>query len=93
VAGRDGVIARSEDGERWQRIDSGTTQDLRVALADADGALWLVGRRGTVLRSTDGGRSFATVFSHTAADFRTAVRLPDGTLLAAGARSVRWVPR
>jgi photosystem II stability/assembly factor-like uncharacterized protein len=95
VAGRDGVIAVSDDGEHWRRIASGTVQDLRVALREPGSErLVLVGRGGTILHCTDVscGR-WESLYSHTRSDFRAAIFLPDGSLIAAGDRIVRLLPR
>jgi photosystem II stability/assembly factor-like uncharacterized protein len=95
VAGRDGVIAVSDEGEHWRRISSGTVQDLRIALKEPDSDLLvLVGRGGTVLRCTDVScGKWESLYSHTRADFRAAIFLHDGSLIAAGARIVRLRPQ
>jgi hypothetical protein len=50
-----GVIARSNDGVRWQPLDSGTSNDLFAGAAPSAEICWVVGRGGTVLRTTNGG--------------------------------------
>jgi len=49
-----GVIARSSNGVRWQPLDSGTSSDLFAGAAPSAEICWVVGRRGTVLRTIDG---------------------------------------
>ena len=60
VAGEAGVAARSTDGARqWSLIDTGTRQDLYGSFAnEATGTLFLMGAKGTLLRSTDLGISW-----------------------------------
>ncbi len=49
-----GVINRSNDGVRWQPLNSGTDRDLLAGTAPSAEVCWVVGRAGTILRTTDG---------------------------------------
>jgi hypothetical protein len=51
-----GVIARSTDGHSLAPLSSGTTSDLFAGAAPSAEICWVVGRRGTVLRTIDGER-------------------------------------
>ncbi len=49
------MIQRSADqGATWDRLSSGATEDLTAGAAPSPTVCWIVGRAGTVLRSTDG---------------------------------------
>ncbi len=60
-----GVVLRTEDGERWERVampflDDGQVQDRifnAVRFIDPEHG-WIVGEFGTTLRTTDGGRTW-----------------------------------
>lgn len=61
------ALLRGPDG-RWQSVATGTDADLHAALIDrAEGAdgndprMYLAGAAGTLLSSTDGGRSFQAI--------------------------------
>lgn len=60
AVGSGGCLLRSVDqGETWQRLDSGTTEDLHDVWGLAvPSYLFLAGADGHVLRSTDGGTSW-----------------------------------
>jgi photosystem II stability/assembly factor-like uncharacterized protein len=61
AVGREGFIMRSDDGMSWQRVASGTTQDL-MSMAFRDGLNGVVlGSRGTLLLTGDGGVSFSVL--------------------------------
>ncbi len=46
---------------RWELKDTGTTAQLRGLSVVSRDVVWASGRDGTVLRTTDGGRTFASV--------------------------------
>jgi hypothetical protein len=59
--GPSGNIEQSVDGRRtWQKQDSGVSADLAAGSAPSETVCWIVGQRGTVLRTTD-GRTWETV--------------------------------
>src|SRR5260370_1301533 len=56
-AGQAGVIEFSSDaGKTWTLQPSGVIADLLAGSAPSDKICWIVGRSGTVLRTTDGGK-------------------------------------
>jgi hypothetical protein len=64
-----GLIERSEDrGLTWTRQVSGTTRDLIAGSAPSDVVCWIVGRRGVILRTVDGGGHWEKVGAPVAAD-------------------------
>ncbi len=78
----------------FQSVPSGTDAELRAALIEPrTGNLIIVGQRGVVLRSADGGRNFAQIDSHTLRHFRGAVfDARSGSLNLVGERLVRLEP-
>jgi photosystem II stability/assembly factor-like uncharacterized protein len=55
--GPGGRIERSSDqGRTWQEQSSGVTSDLLGGAAPSDKAVWIAGRAGVILRTTDGER-------------------------------------
>ncbi|HEU4388635.1 MAG TPA: YCF48-related protein, partial [Blastocatellia bacterium] len=56
--GGDGVILRTDDGNRWSAVQSPTKENLNSASASEPESFWVVGSRGVILGSTDGGRSW-----------------------------------
>jgi hypothetical protein len=55
--GASGSIQQTKNGgTTWQAVPSGVTADLTGGSAPSSTVCWLVGRAGTVLLSTDGGR-------------------------------------
>jgi hypothetical protein len=50
-----GMVQRSSDqGATWDLLSSGATEDLTAGAAPSPTVCWIVGRAGTVLRTTDG---------------------------------------
>ncbi|MES1263884.1 MAG: hypothetical protein ABUL69_05975, partial [Peristeroidobacter soli] len=76
--GSDGVILRSEDGVRWTHAVTPGTQDLARAAANVQGdVLITVGASGTILRSTDAGRTWQSARNKTVdQDLRKTVTQP-----------------
>ncbi|MBI4476403.1 MAG: hypothetical protein HY654_04470 [Acidobacteria bacterium] len=61
--GARGEIGRSEDGGvTWAVQNAGTSQELLAGSAPSDDVLWVVGRGGTILKTTD-GRSWSRIDS------------------------------
>jgi photosystem II stability/assembly factor-like uncharacterized protein len=60
MVGQQGMVFREQDGA-FQAVDSGTDARLLSVDSNADGLAMAVGGFGTVLRSSDGGRSWETL--------------------------------
>ncbi len=72
-----GLIERSADsGLTWLRQNSGTTRELVTGSAPSDVVCWIVGRAGTLLRTTDGGGHWEKVVAPGAGEF-TGIRATD----------------
>jgi hypothetical protein len=62
------IVERSTDGgSTWNTVFTLAGAELTAGAAPSDSACWVVGRRGVVLRSTD-GRTFSLVTSPAMAD-------------------------
>jgi photosystem II stability/assembly factor-like uncharacterized protein len=72
---------------QWTYVPGGTTAELRGLSAVSDRVVWASGTRGTVVRSTDGGRTWVadTVPGATSLDFRAVHALNDGAAFIASA--------
>jgi hypothetical protein len=67
-AGPGGQIERSQDsGATWEAQNAGTSQELLAGAAPSDSVCWLVGRSGTIVRTTD-GRAWSRLESPVSAD-------------------------
>jgi photosystem II stability/assembly factor-like uncharacterized protein len=87
VWGSDGVILRSEDGVRWSHAVTPGSADLSRAASNERGdVLVAVGNQGTILRSTDAGRTWKAARNNTSdTDLRTVVNHPGSQIwVAAG---------
>ncbi len=87
VWGSDGTILRCDDGAQWSVAVTPTSADLTRVAAKADGSVLVaVGAAGTILRSTDAGRSWQSAAGDFAStDFKAVVwHEPSGTWIAAG---------
>jgi photosystem II stability/assembly factor-like uncharacterized protein len=97
AVGRPGLVRRLAADGTLERVPVTTGSDwLSDVAAGGDGSWWIVGDAGTVLRSTDDGRSFSPVVDPTGssvADLYTASIGDDGALLAAGAHGTVVVSR
>lgn len=72
-------VERSIDGGRtWQAQPAGATADLLAGSSPGPGVCWIVGRKGTVLLSTDGETWRRLDFPDPAADL-VGVAAPDGS--------------
>ena len=87
-----GTLLRSEDGNTWRAIATGTEGVLRkFALEPVSGQLLLVGGQGALLRSSD-GRAWEKLDAHTSRHFTTLAAVESsGNLVVAGDRIVRLV--
>jgi hypothetical protein len=64
-----GKIERSTDrGITWTPQNSGAKHELLAGSASSDAVCWLVGRAGTILRTTDGGGHWSKVVSPVTGD-------------------------
>ncbi len=50
-----------EENSTWNRVESGTSSELSDIVFRDDGHAWIVGEKGTVLRSEDGGETWASI--------------------------------
>jgi hypothetical protein len=67
--GPSGTIERSRDaGQSWQSQTSPITAELLAGSAPAENVCWIVGRDGTILRTTD-GEHWEKIFSPVVADW------------------------
>ncbi len=85
AVGTMGCIIRSTDnGATWERVNSGTNENLlAIAVVSIDRVI-CVGTGGTALVSTDQGRSWTEQTVPTALSFNDAFALPDGSVKAVG---------
>ena len=56
-----GRVERSDDGIKWKPQKSGVKVELLAGSAPSEMVCWLVGRGGTILRTTDGGKHWRKV--------------------------------
>lgn len=61
AVGQMGLVLISGGDSQWQVVETGTTERLMSVSLNADGLAVAVGSFGTVLRSTDAGRSWTSV--------------------------------
>jgi hypothetical protein len=72
-----GKIERSADrGITWLQQNSGVKLELLAGSAPSDAVCWLVGRAGTILRTTDGGGHWGKVVSPLTGDI-AGIRVED----------------
>jgi hypothetical protein len=89
-AGQAGVIEFSVDaGKTWTLQPSGVVTDLLAGSATSDKICWIVGRAGTILRTTDGGAHWQKIRPPTQDDFR-AVFAVDGRQATVSADSGKY---
>ena len=92
--GGGGAIVHSVDGQRWQRVSSGVSVELRKGLIEPrTGNLLIAGREGVILRSTDSGLTWTPLNTHTTRNFTSIAANRAGDLVAVGERIVRLMPR
>jgi photosystem II stability/assembly factor-like uncharacterized protein len=88
-----GRTVRSCDGGRtWEAVATPSGSALSGGRTFSDGSLWLVASGGTVLRSTDGGKTFNALgerFEGAAAIEEAA----DGSAVLVGTKGVKRLPR
>lgn len=86
IAGEAGILFRSDDyGEHWKRLESPYQGSLFGITANSAGSCIVAfGLQGTVVLSTDGGRTWAMSKSPTGATLSAGRFLSDGSLWLAG---------
>lgn len=84
IAAETGTVYRSDDGERFERVEVPYGGSLWGGTALPDGTLLLWGMSGTLLRSADGGRTWTETDTGTQNPITAACRLPDGGLVLVG---------
>jgi len=88
IVGAYGLLRHTLDGgNTWEKSTPQSEQyHLNRLVRSPDGALLLAGEAGTLLRSTDGARTWQPVRAPYDGSFFGIVGLPDGVLLAHGLR-------
>jgi hypothetical protein len=85
-----GTIERSVDrGLTWSRQESGTTRDLVAGSAPSEVVCWIIGPRGLILRTADGGGHWEKITAPNAGDL-AGIRATDAlhaTLVDRGGRA------
>lgn len=84
IAAEMGNVFRSDDGEHFERVEIPYSGSLWGGMAAPDGSLLLWGMSGTLLRSVDGGQSWAETPTATDNPITAAIGLPDGRLVLVG---------
>ncbi|WEL57704.1 YCF48-related protein [Pseudomonas kermanshahensis] len=88
-----GHVARSLDGgQSWAKVDTGVTQSITAASLDSHGDYWLFSQGGQVLRSRDGGLSFAVQPQVPPAPVAGALQTGANATVLVGERGVRVLP-
>lgn len=61
IVGQVGMVFVMSDDGQWQKMDSGTKHRLFNVAVKSDGVAVAVGAYGTILRSTDGGKTWTSI--------------------------------
>lgn len=61
AVGQGGMVLVADDCRNWRAVESGSGERLMAVALNANGLAYAVGAFGTVLRSADGGHSWAAV--------------------------------
>ncbi|KQV82209.1 hypothetical protein ASD15_09100 [Massilia sp. Root351] len=86
---RGNAYASGDGGQNWRRAQTGVQTGLTAGAVLNDGALLLLSQAGHVLRSADGGATFAPVRQDRPAPAAAALALPDGRVLVGGPRGLQ----
>lgn len=92
-AGPGGQIERSQDsGATWEAQNAGTSQELLAGSAPSDSVCWIVGRSGTIVRTTD-GRAWSRLESPVSADIVSVAATSAANATIATADGQRFLTR
>lgn len=92
-AGSGGQIERSQDsGATWEAQNAGTSQELLAGSAPSDSVCWIVGRSGTIVRTTD-GRAWSRLESPVSADIVSVAATSAANATIATADGQRFLTR
>ncbi len=82
------ILRRDSDGSTHPQ-QSGASTDLIAGAAPSATACWIVGRSGTIVRTTDGGEHWTLILAPTTDNLTgvTASDANDATITTAGGRS------
>jgi photosystem II stability/assembly factor-like uncharacterized protein len=83
VGGSGTILYTSNGGKTWNGAKSGTDADLLAITADSSGSVFVVGTRGTVLKSAT-GEAWRKCAIHATVDLTNVASLPSGLLLVLG---------
>lgn len=86
-----GAIFRSDDGRAWQPVSIPAGEELRAVAASPSGVFVAVGDSGRILRSTDGGATWATIPAPGSASL-AALAYGGGRFMAVGGTSIYTSP-
>jgi hypothetical protein len=88
VAGKDGMVQRRDASGAIHPQHSGVTTDLTAGAAPSVAVCWIVGRSGTIIRTTDGGEHWELIKPPAAENFAavSASDANDATIAAANGR-------
>ncbi len=81
-----GNIYRSENGEEWTSVDSGTERTLNTGHVNDKGEIAIVANDGAVIYSDDGGKSFSSHIRSSRHSYIGVRLIPDEGLVLTGER-------
>ncbi|MFO7787366.1 MAG: YCF48-related protein [Halospina sp.] len=79
-----GNVYRSENGDEWNSVDSGTDRTLNAGDVNADGEVVIVANDGAVIYSSDGGQSFSEHVRPARHSYVGVTLVPDNGLVLVG---------
>jgi photosystem II stability/assembly factor-like uncharacterized protein len=88
IVGKDGMVQRRDANGVVRLQRSGVTTDLVAGAAPSASVCWIVGRSGTIIRTTDGGEHWRLIMPPVAENLTTvsASSASDATIATAGGR-------
>ncbi len=85
VGGSEGVLLRSGDGMHWEQVQADLQRSLFGIAMEEDGQVGVVvGRRGLVALTQDGGATFSQPYPFVEQDLRGVLALGEGRFVAVG---------